>query len=54
MFLQHNDMADLERLLKHIEEEDKRVKRNTLEQRRFIIVSAAQRPIVSHHDAHMI
>jgi hypothetical protein len=33
-------MADLERLLKHIEEEDKRVKRNTLEQRRFIIVSA--------------
>lgn len=38
--MQHNDMKDLERLLKGIASEDKRVNRNALEQRRFIVVRA--------------
>ena len=33
-------MADLERVLKQVAEEDRRLRRNTLEQRRFIAVRA--------------
>lgn len=37
-YFKHNDMADLERVLKAVAEEDRRLRRNTLEQRRFIAV----------------
>lgn len=45
LYVQHNDMKDLERLLKGIASEDKRVNRNALEQRRFIVVRAEEPPV---------
>ncbi|CAM9515948.1 unnamed protein product [Pylaiella littoralis] len=39
----HNDMDDLERVLREIAEEDKRLKRNVLDQRRFIVVEGLYR-----------
>ncbi|CAM9848591.1 unnamed protein product [Ascophyllum nodosum] len=39
----HNDMEDLERVLKEIAEDDKRLKRNVLDQRRFIVVEGLYR-----------
>ncbi|CAM9262449.1 unnamed protein product, partial [Ectocarpus sp. 6 AP-2014] len=39
----HNDMDDLERVLKEIAAEDKKVKRNVLDQRRFIVVEGLYR-----------
>eukprot|EP00903_Cladosiphon_okamuranus_P006351 g6221.t1 len=39
----HNDMDDLERVLQEIAEEDKRLKRNVLDQRRFIVVEGLYR-----------
>jgi len=39
-FFKHNDMADLERVLREIAEEDRRKRRSVLEQRRFIAVRA--------------
>jgi len=37
-YFKHNDMNDLERVLQSIDAEDKKLKRNVTEQRRFIIV----------------
>ncbi|CAM9844233.1 unnamed protein product, partial [Hapterophycus canaliculatus] len=39
----HNDMDDLERVLEDIAQEDKRLKRNVLDQRRFIVVEGLYR-----------
>ncbi|CAN0300399.1 unnamed protein product, partial [Ectocarpus sp. 4 AP-2014] len=39
----HNDMDDLERVLKEVAAEDKKVKRNVLDQRRFIVVEGLYR-----------
>eukprot|EP00904_Undaria_pinnatifida_P007593 jgi/Undpi1/3964/HiC_scaffold_16.g07332.m1 len=39
----HNDMDDLERVLQGVAEEDKRLKRNVLDQRRFIVVEGLYR-----------
>ncbi|CAN0482205.1 unnamed protein product [Ectocarpus sp. 8 AP-2014] len=39
----HNDMDDLERVLKEIAAEDNKVKRNVLDQRRFIVVEGLYR-----------
>ncbi|CAM9382709.1 unnamed protein product [Chrysoparadoxa australica] len=39
----HNDMADLERVLEEIHQEDKRIGRNVLDQRRFIVVEGLYR-----------
>ncbi|CAM9258223.1 unnamed protein product [Phaeothamnion confervicola] len=39
----HNDVADLERVLSEIRAEDRRLRRNVLEQRRFIVVEGLYR-----------
>lgn len=44
-FFKHNDMDDLEAILKQIAMDDKRLKRNALEQRRFIIVEGIYRNV---------
>jgi serine palmitoyltransferase len=42
-YFKHNDMADLRRLLLAIKEDDKRLRRDTLQQRRFIVVEGVYR-----------
>lgn len=42
-YFKHNDMADLESILKTIADDDRRLKRNSLDQRRFIIVEGLYR-----------
>lgn len=42
-FFKHNDMNDLRRLLEAVREDDERNKRDTLQQRRFIIVEGIYR-----------
>ena len=42
-YFKHNDMDDLESILKTIADDDRRLKRNSLDQRRFIIVEGLYR-----------
>lgn len=42
-FFKHNDMADLRTLLEAIREDDRKLKRDTSQQRRFIVVEGIYR-----------
>ena len=43
MFFKHGDMADLERVLKHVEADDKRLGRRPDQQRRFVVFEGLSR-----------
>ena len=43
LYFQHNDMADLERVLQSVADEDRRLRRDSTQQRRFIVVEGLYR-----------
>jgi hypothetical protein len=45
-------MGDLERVLREVDEQDESIKRNTTEQRRFIVVRDGECPYHHHHLHH--